>query len=341
MPDLGTHICSVSSSGIDSRQGAGTTAESAGIGADASAYTPTHLPVTSSDIQEEQALQECTFAPRLNPNKEAKSVVAQTWKSLPMSFCQRQQCTAAAANRSEADQGESLDGAGAEDDSPSAASAVDGEGNESPNVASATAVVYAGGDKGNVFSGNHRSAQSAEQQPARAVSTRSSLRRAHRSWQLSNSYAASTHRSKSSTAAAVHADALQQQQHAAMYDTLASIGECAKIEAQLQAEVAGCDKRLEQCRAARRKDHVVHKAVSSCPSGNSGAEHQDDSNHRSKAQLQQSALKVAVEAELADGSASRFEVQQVSSWPCRCRPPQPCVLSNFSAVVCQVLALIH
>ena len=276
---------------------------------------------------------------QIESNKAAKSVVAQTWKSVPVSFCHREQHTAAAADRSEADQAGSLNGAAAEDDSPFAVSAVDGEGNESPDAASA-AVVYAGGDKGNVFSGNHRSAQSAEQQPARAVSTRSSLRRAHRSRRLGSSYAASAHRSKSSTAAAVPADALQQQQHATMYDTLASV-ECAKIEAQLQAEVAGCDKRLEQCRTARRKHRLAHRAVSKCPSGNGGAEHQDDSSHRSKAQLQKSALKVAIEAELADGSGSRFEVQQVGSWPCRWRPPQPCALSNFSAVVCQVLALVH
>lgn len=295
----------------------------AAIGADAFAHCPTQLAVTSSDIQEERALKECTFAPRLNPNKGAKSVVAQTWKDLSAASCQREQHTAAIADKADADRAECLNGAnaGAEDDSQAAASAVDG-GDESPDAASA-AVVYAAGDKSNVISHTHKSGQNAVQHPARAVSTRSRLRRAHRSRHLGNSYAASAHRSKSSTAAAaacsaVPADALHQQQHAAMYDTLAGIDQCADMEAQLQAEVAGCDKRLEQCRAARREHHVVPKAVSNCPHGVGacgGAGQQVDclSNHRSVAQLQQSALKIAIEAELADGSASRFEVQQVSS----------------------------
>lgn len=326
---MGTHACSVSSSGIGSSQGADITAESAtmpakaAIGAHASAYSPIHLAVTSGDIQEERALKECTFAPRLNPNKGARSIVAQTWKDLPVVFCQREQHTAAVPDKSHAVGAECLNGAsaGAEDDSPTTASAASGGGDESPDAASA-ATVYAGGDKGDVLCGTHNSGQNGEHQPASAVSTRSRLRRGHRNRQLGNSYAASAQRSKKSSTAvacsAVPADALRQQQHAAMYDTLASMEECAEVEAQLQAEVAGCDKRLEQCRAARRKHHVVQKAVSNCPHGVGacgGAGRQVDclSNHMSIAQLQQSALKIAIEAELADGSASRFEVQQVSS----------------------------
>lgn len=318
-------VCSVSSSGIESRQEPDTTAESARasavIGRNGSAHSPHHQAVTSRDIQEERALKECTFAPMLNPNKAAKSVVAQIWKDLPGAFHQRDQHAAATGHRSDASQAEHLVGAHAEDESPTAASAAEGciGDDESPDVASA-AVMYAGGDKGSVLSSTHKGAQSEAHQPASAASTNSSLRTAQRRRQLSNSYAASAQRSRSEAAAAcsiMPASALQQQQHAATYNMLASIDNCAETEAQLQAEVAGCDKRLGQCMAARQQGRVAQKAVSDSPrdvTGTCSAEQQRDSvsNHSSAAQRQQSALKVAIEAELADGTASRFEVQQVS-----------------------------
>ena len=322
MPEFRTHICSVSSSGIESGQEADTTADiaraSAITGLDGSAYSPSRQAVTSCDIEEERALKECTFAPMLNPNKAAKSVVAQIWKDLPGAFHQRDQHAAATGHRSDASQAEHLVGAHAEDESPTAASAAEGciGDDESPDVASA-AVMYAGGDKGSVLSSTHKGAQSEAHQPASAASTNSSLRTAQRRRQLSNSYAASAQRSRSAACSIMPASALQQQQHAATYNRLASIDNCAETEAQLQAEVAGCDKRLGQCMAARQQGRVAQKAVSDSPrdvTGTGSAEQQRDSvsNHSSAAQRQQLALKVAIEAELADGTASRFEVQQVS-----------------------------
>ena len=328
MPGFGTQVCSVSSSGIESGQQPDTPAESprasAVMGLDGSACSPTHHAVTSHDIQEERALKECTFAPRLNPNKEAKSVVAQCWKHLPVACHQHHQHSAAACSRSDASQAYQI-GAHADDESPTAASAAEGHARdeESPAAASA-AVMYAGYDSGSALLGTHKGAQSKAHQPAKAFSTNSILRLAQRRRQHGNSYAASAQRSRSEAAAACSAvpvGALQQQQHAATLAMLASIDNCAEVEeAQLQAEVAGCDKRLEQCMAARRQGRVAQKAVSDGPrvvTGASGAMHQVDSvsNHRSAAHWQQSALKVVIEAELADGSASRFEVQQVSSQP--------------------------
>lgn len=323
MPDLRAHICSVSSSGIESGQEADTTADSARAsavaGLDGSAYSPVRQAVTSRDIQEKRALKECTFAPRLNTNKAAKSVVAQIWKDLPIAHRQHDQHCAARFHRSDASQAQYLISAGAKDESPAAASAkvVPASGDESPDAASA-AVMCAGGDKGSVLSDTHKGAQSAAHQPASTVSTTSSLSNAQNGRQLGNSYAACARRSMSRSAAgcsAVPAGPLQQQQHATTYDALASIDYCAEIEARLQAEVAGCDKLLEQCMAARQQGSVVQKAVSDSPSDVTGAGHQVGSlsHHASAAQWQQSALKVAIEAEMADGSASRFEVQQVSS----------------------------
>ena len=322
MPGLGTQICSVSSSGVESGQEPDTTAESpkasAVVGLDGSAYS--HQAVTSRDLQEERALKECTFAPRLNTNKAAKSVVAQVWKDLPVAHHQRDQHPAAAFQRSDASRAEHLIGAFAEDESPTAASAAEGHarGGGSPGAASA-AVMFAEDGKGSVLSGTLQNAQSKGRQPASASSTNSSLRKVQRRGQLGNSYAAFAQRSRSEAAAAcsaVRASTLQQPQHAATYSRLASIDICAEEEAQLQAQVASCDKRLEQCKAARQRGQGPQKAVSDSPrvvTGAGTAGHQDDgvSNHGSVAQWQQSALKVAIEAELADGSASRFEVQQV------------------------------
>ena len=267
-------------------------------------------------------MKECTFAPRLNTNKAARSVVAQIWKDLPIAQRQHDQHSAATFQRSDASQAGHLISAGAEDESPAAASArvVPAGGDESVDAASA-AVLYAGGNKGSVLCDTHKGAQSAAHQPASTVSTTRNMPGAQKHRQLGNSYAASARRSRRDAAAgcsAVPAGALQQQQHAATYDMLASIDKCAGMEAQLEAEVAGCDKRLEQCMAARQPGSVVQKAVSDSPRvvtgvGTAGHQVGSVSNHTSVAQWQQSALKVAIEAELADGSASRFEVHQVSS----------------------------
>ena len=323
MPGLGTQVCSVSSSAIGSGQEPDTTAESArasaDVGLDGSAHSPYHQAVTSHDIQEERALKECTFAPRLNPSQAAKSVVAQIWKDLPSAFYRRGQHAAATSHKSDASRAEHLAAAYADDESPTAASAAEGYvgGDESPDAASA-AVMCAEGDSGSVLSSTHKGAQRQAHQTASAVSTNSSLRKAQGRRQLSNSYAALAQRSRSEAAAACSAvpgSALPQQQHAATHTILASIDSCAETEAQLQAEVAGCDRRLEQCMAARQQGREAQQAVSDGPrvvtgAGSAGQQLDSVGNDR---QWQQSALKVAIEAQLADGSASRFEVQQVSS----------------------------
>ena len=312
--ELGMHISSVSSTGVDSGQEADIAAESAGaspvIGPDAFAHSPIHYAFTSREIQEERALKECTFAPRLNANKAAKSIVAQTWKSLLTDSHQHGQQAAAISDKSDTSQATP---ASADDDLlPAASAAIAHTGGAESAAAASAAMAHAGGDKGgvNVISGAHKGTQGTEHQAATVVKTTSSLRRAQRRRQLGNSYAAAAQRNKGDAAAvccAVPTCMLQQQQHV---DSTVS-----ESEAQLQAEVAGCDRRLEQCIAARQKDHVVLKAVSGGPTvvaARSIRDQQDNlGGYSNEGQLQQSALTVIIEAELADGSASRFEVQQV------------------------------
>ena len=246
-------------------------------------------------MQEERALRECTFAPRLNPNKTAKSIVAETWKSLPAD-CHH----AAAAGATFQGSNASQEAVGHEGGSVQAAVA-----------STSAAVLQTQHGMSSAPSGTtHTASQSAEPQTARARSN-SSLRRANRRRQLQNSYAAAACKHRGG-AAAVHntapVGAIQQQPH------VGSTGSGQECEAQLQAEVAACDRQLEQCMAARQKERVTPKAKSDRPGiVASGAQQQQDglSDHSSEGQQQQSALRVVIEAELADGSASRFEVQQV------------------------------
>lgn len=295
---MGVHVSCVSSTGVDSGQEADTAAESTGAsvatGPDGLAYSPGWRALTSCDMQEERALKQCTFVPRLNSNKAARSIVAHTWKRLPADY----HLAAAIPRNSGASQ--------------TAVCLKDGRADEAVAAASAAAS-HARGGNNSVTSDTHKDTQGAEAQIASAVGSNSSSRKAHRRKQLFNSYAAAAGKSKAGAAAvcsAVPAGVTQQQPH------VGSIGSGEECEAELQAEVAACDKRLEQCMAARKKARVtLNKAMPGGPAvvAASGAQQQQDSlsNHSSEGRLQQSALRVIIEAELADGSASRFEVQQV------------------------------
>ena len=293
--DMGSRIGSVSSTGIDSTQEADTVAESARsptVTGPGHAYSPGWCAMTSRDMQEERALRECTFAPRLNSNKAAKSIVAETWKSLPAD-CHH----AAAAGATFQGSNASQEAVGHEGGSVDAAVA-----------STSAAVLQTRHGMSSAPSGTtHTASQSAEAQTASAVKSNSTLRRANSRRQLQNSFAAAACKHRGS-AAALHntapVGAIQQQSH---------VGE--ECEAQLQAEVAACDRQLEQCMAARQKQRVTPKAKSDSSGivAASGAQQQQNnlSDHRSEGLQQQSALRVVIEAELADGSASRFEVQQV------------------------------
>lgn len=313
--DLGIHINSVSSTGIDSGQEAGTAAESTwasvAIRPDGFAHSPVRYAVTSRDMQEERALKECTFAPRLNPSNTAKSIVAQTWKSMLAAYQRQHDLQAVSHGLNASQEGICLK---------------EGSVDETVNAA----VLHARDGKSSVPSDTHKGTQSSQYQTASDVRQNSSLRRALSRRHCHNSYAVAARKGRGGAAAvcsAVPVGAMQQQPY------VGRTGSCAESEAQLQADVAACDKRLEQCMAASQIKRLSQKGLRGCPgvAAAGGAGHQKDnlSNHSSGGQLQQSALKIVIEAELADGSASKFEVQEVRLSPVIGDYTSPAHLSVF------------
>ena len=287
-----------SSAGLRPAQGAMAAAEAArtciGLGPGGLAFIPDQSGLTSRDLLEQRALRDCSFAPRLNANNKARSIVAQTWKDAQPSH----QCLAlhqlhAAAADVLSNQAASLDGP--EPKSQSLTFKADSgpshnAGNDPQGVQEGTRVVH--------------------QQAAGDM--KSSLRSSgRRPTQPSNSYVAAALRSRGHKCALCSTAPANRQQHQldAMVDTSS-----AGLEAQLQADVADCDKRLEQCMQARHQAYAQQEAQldsadTSDVKDNAGHEH---ARHKD-GQLQQSALRVSLEAELKDGSSATFQVQQVQT----------------------------
>ena len=256
-----------------------------------------HYAVTSWQIEEQRALKECTFAPRLNANRRAKSVVAQQW----------QEC------HGDSDQAEhqhivhSGQGGAAECETQAVASAVaakeaDAGKGSANNEPTGSALIQQPTAQAVVRFAQH-------QAPARSKPGRKAANMSFNRRQLDNSYvAAAQHLTRShSPCRSAKPHALPQQQQALQSD------DAACDEAQLHADVAECDKRLEQHSKLKRRcdgrpQRQQRAAAIVIPSTVADGDTQQQGDGL---QPHLSRLKVALEAVLPDGSASRFEVQQV------------------------------
>ena len=314
------HVSSAGSAGGDSRQEPHAMAESVMAAREAMADTIAGMgdvpksglcAVASWDIQEQQALKECTFSPRLNAHNRAKSVVAQQWKDWqPGSMRAADQHSVSVINA--ADPRHAADAA-VHHQAHSAATftAADREA----DAVAMGADGLADGQGSASASEQHLAAVPAQsvhftrhQAPARSKlgRTAASMRRGH--GQLNDSYMAAACRGKRlqcAGPASAPADLSLHQQPAC----------CDISEEQLQAEVEECDRRLKQHsksqHTVRRQTQQHHQPGSAAANGlrvvANGSNHQESDDM----QPQKPALKVALEAVLPDGSSSRFEVQQV------------------------------
>ena len=254
--------------------------------------------VTSWQIEEQRALKECTFAPRLNANRRAKSVVAQQW----------QECHGDSNQADHQHIVHSGQGGAAECETQAAASAVaakeadaciEGSANNEPT---GSALIQQPTAQAVVRFAQH-------QAPARSKSGRKAANMSFNRRQLDSSYvAAARHLTRSHSARqSAKPHALPQQQQALQSN------DAACDEAQLHADVAECDKRLEQHSKLKRRcdgrpQRQQRAAAMVIPTTVADG---DTQQHSDGLQPHFSSLKVALEAVLPDGSASRFEVQQV------------------------------
>ena len=275
--------------------------------------------LASWDVQEQRALRECTFAPQLNKNSKTTSVVARQWKGHGAEISKLADQHPAPA----VDTNSYFKAITVRDEVPVTASAA---------LEKEAAPVAAGpADQASVVSSElqqqaampEEDAQVAQLQiPARSKSGKSPMVVRRRQRQLNDSYVAAAHRRiPAQTAGTANADSLPQ--HSQPQES--SHEHQSASEEQLQADVQECDRRLEQHQKLRRRvskqQHLGSAVVSSCTAcptssvvNSSGQQQQqDEGTHVCK-----SGLKVALEAVLPDGSASRFEVQQVHSVTCIC-----------------------
>lgn len=301
-----SEIISRRTAGHEFGQGAIAAAESAmaclALGPAGSAFIPDQFGLTSREIVEQRALKQCSFAPRLNANNKSKSIVTQTWQEAQLTH----QCPALHRLHT-----------AAADVASDESSEIAAEPKSLPLVNTSAAVSDPGRNEDSDPPGAQGGTQVVDQQAVGVMkSSCRSSGRGRRQKQLGNSYAAAAQRSRAHQCALCTAPLiLQQHQHDAM-----GASSSANSEAQLQADVADCDKRLEECMQARRQAHAHQKAQlgsSAATMVKNIAGHEQhshaDCSSKNDMESQQSALRVALEAELKDGSTARFQVQQVQS----------------------------
>ena len=266
--------------------------------------------LTSWDMQEQQALKQCTFAPQLNANSKARSVVAQQWK-----HGEADQCGSAAAD----------DGCSGLEEVPTAAHLMDQAQSSAP-VGKAAAIAAHGGVDEQLAEAAEAVHQAAlpeakiliaqqQQSTGRSKLGRTATVRSRRQRQSRDSYVAAALKCRTHTAGAATAvlPALHHPQSQKADDNRQGAS-----EEQLQADVVECDRRLEQrrqlwCRHSKHPQQQQQQQWSAVVKGCSAPSFVagDTDQQTANGQASQARLKVALEAVLPDGSASRFEVQQV------------------------------
>ncbi|DBA87465.1 TPA: hypothetical protein ACH3X1_004504 [Trebouxia sp. C0004] len=269
--------------------------------------------LTSWDMQEQQALQQCTFAPQLNANSKARSVVAQQWKhSDAENSVSADQRASAAADDGCSGPAEGLTAVHLADRAHGPA--VMGKATD----AAAQGVYEQSAETAEV---QHQAALSEakilyaqqQQSSARSKLGRKAAIRSRRQRRLKDSYVAAALRSRTHTAGT--ATSLPGSHHPQPQKTNDNCQ--AASEEQLQADVVECDRRLEQrqqlwCRHGKHTQQQQQRwsaTVKGCsaPSFVVGDTEQQKADGL---QPSQAGLKLALEAVLPDGSASRFEIQQ-------------------------------
>ena len=281
----------------------------------ASPLAPNECAVISRDLQQQRALEECTFVPRLNAKNTSRSIVAQCWQGVQCAHqhaAQHQLHTAAVANASGTTEAAQSQVAAAGTHPQTEAVGEDGKvsvGNQSQ------AVVAEQPDLSNssspVMISVQQAAQKTQQNSAGVASSKAS-KHVQRGKLDTNSYAAVAQRSKGQPCILCSPLLAQLQPE---QPKGAGISSAPESEAQLHADVLECDKQLVRCAQAQRQSHACQQAAlngSAKDVGHKDALCQPDvSSAAEGGQSQPSALRVALEAELQDGSTSRFEVQQV------------------------------
>jgi len=273
--------------------------------------------LTSWDMQEQQALKQCTFAPQLNANSNARSVVAQQWKH-------HEAETSVSADQHAAD-----DRCSGPEEGSTAVHLTDQAHNSAAVGRAADAA--AEGDEGikpaETAEVQHQAAlpeakilfAQQQQSSARSKPSRTATSKIRRQRRSKDSYVAAALKSRTHTAgaAATSLPALHHPQSQKADDNCQ-----AASEEQLQADVVECDRRLEQ-RQQFRCRHGKHaqqqQQWSATVKGCSAASFVVGDTDQQKAdglQPSQAGLKLALEAVLPDGSASRFEIQQVHALAC-------------------------
>ncbi len=272
--------------------------------------------LTSWDMQEQQALKQCTFAPELNANSKARSVVAQQWKhgevdqrgsAAADDGCSGPEEVLTAAHLADQAQGPAAMGKFTD---VAAQGGVDEQSAETAEVQHQAALPEA----------NILFAQQ-QQSSGRSKLGRTATVRSRGQRQSRDSYVAAALRSRAHTAGAATASlpALQHPQSQRADDNCQ-----AASEQQLQADVVECNRRLEKrqqvwCRYGKhtqqRQQHQQWSTAGkgcSAPSFGAG----DTDQQKADGQPGRAGLKLALEAVLPDGSASRFEIQQVHALAC-------------------------
>ena len=276
--------------------------------------------LTSWDMQEQQALKQCTFAPQLNANSKARSVVAQQWKHCEAEMSvYADQCAAAAADDccSGPEEGIAAVHLADQPQRPAAlgkAAGVAAQGGVDEQSAETAEIQH----QAALPEANIRFAQQQESS-GRSKLGRTATVRSRRQRRSRDSYVAAALKGRTHVAGAATASlpALHHSQPQKANDNCQGIS-----EEQLQADVVECDRRLEQrqrfwCRHGKHTQQQHQQwstAVKGCsaPSFVEG----DTDQQTADGQASQAGLKVALEAVLPDGSASRFEIQQVHALAC-------------------------
>ncbi len=272
--------------------------------------------LTSWDMQEQQALKQCTFAPQLNANSKARSVVAQQWKHRE------------AEKSVSADQHAADDGCSGPEERSTAVYLADQVQGPAAMGKAADVAAQGGVDEQSAETAEvqHQAAlpeaniliAQQQQSSGRSKLGRTATVRSRRQRRSRDSYMAAALKGRTHTAGAATTGlpALHHPQSQRANDKCQ-----AASEEQLQADVVECDRRLEQHQQAwcKRDMHAKQQQQwsatakgSSAPSFVVGATDQQ----KADGQPSQAGLKVALEAVLPDGSASRFEIQQVHALAC-------------------------
>ena len=269
--------------------------------------------LTSWDMQEQQALKQCTFAPQLNANSKARSVVAQQWKH-------HEAETSVSADQHAAD-----DGCSGPEEGSTAGHHTDQAHNSAAMGRAADAA--AEGDEGvkpaETAEVQHQAAlpeakiliAQQQQSSARSKLGRTATSKIRRQRRSKDSYVAAALKGKNHTAGAA-ATGLPASHHP---QSQKADDNCqAASEEQLQADVMECDRRLEQrpqfwCRHGMHTQQQQQQQWSATVEGSSAPPFVvgDTDQQKADGQASQAGLTLALEAVLPDGSASRFEIQQV------------------------------